>query len=75
MDSPPLQLLKKNKLKNFSNIKTGYAAGFNEMTHHFIDSLLNDTPPRFNGEDGKRILQIVLSAYKSAKEKKLIDLT
>ena len=75
MDSPPLQLLKKNKLKSFSNIKTGYAAGFNEMTHHFIDSLLNDEPPRFTGEDGKRILQIILSAYESAKEKRLIYIT
>lgn len=75
MESPPLQLLKKNKLKNFSDIKTGYAAGFNEMTRHFIDSLLNDTPPRFTGEDGKRILKIILSAYESAKEKRLIDLT
>lgn len=75
MDSPPLQLLKKKEMRSFSNIETGYAAGFKEMTHHFIESLLSDKPPRFTGKDGKRILQIVLSAYESAREKKLIYLT
>jgi predicted dehydrogenase len=75
MDSPPLQLLKKKEMTSFTNIKTGYAAGFKEMTHHFIDSLLSDKPPRFTGKDGKRILQIILSAYESAREKRLIYLT
>jgi UDP-N-acetylglucosamine 3-dehydrogenase len=75
MDSPPLQLLNKFELKSITNIQSDYAAGFNEMTHHFVDSILNDTIPRFTGEDGKRILNIILSAYTSAKEKKLIPLT
>lgn len=74
MNAPPLQLLTKNGLKSFPNIQTGYHIGFIEMTHHFIDSLLNDKPPRFTGEDGKRILRIILSAYESASERKLIYL-
>ena len=75
MDAPPLQLLTKHGLKSFPNIQTGYTAGFVEMTHHFVDSLLNDKPPRFTGEDGKRILRIILSAYESARERKMIYIT
>jgi predicted dehydrogenase len=73
IDSAPIQLLKKNGLKSFSTIQSGYAVGFNEMTRHFIDSLLKDEQPRFTGEDGKRILRIIFSAYESAREKRLIN--
>jgi predicted dehydrogenase len=74
MDSSPLQLLTKLGLKSFSNIQAGYAAGFKDMTHHFVDSILNSTPPRFSGEDGKRILRTILAAYESAREKKLVTI-
>ena len=74
MDSPPLQLLTKRGLQFFPDIPIGYSAGFNEMTYHFIDSLLNDTPPRFSGEDGKRILGIITAAYESAKKNLMINI-
>jgi UDP-N-acetylglucosamine 3-dehydrogenase len=74
MDSPPLQILTNQGLRNFPNIPSGYAAGFNELTRHFIESLLNDIPPRFTGEDGKKVLDIIASAYESAKQHRLIQI-
>lgn len=68
----PLILYKDGKTIHFENLKTGYEAGFIGLTHHFINCILEDKKPRFSGEDGKKVLQIILAAYKSAKEKKPI---
>jgi len=51
---------------SYDNIETNYKEGFKRMTHHFIDCILEDKQPIFNGEIGKKTLQLCLSVYKSA---------
>jgi len=54
----------------FENIEAEYFSGFKNMIKHFVDCIQNDRTPLFTGEKGKKVLQFVLSIYKSAKERK-----
>jgi len=49
----------------FDNMETHYREGFIRMTHHFIDCILQDKQPIFNGEIGKKTLQLCFAVYKS----------
>jgi len=40
--------------------------GFPQELQHFVDCVLNDTPPLETGEDGRAVLEIILAAYESA---------
>ncbi|MCM3739733.1 Gfo/Idh/MocA family oxidoreductase [Oceanobacillus luteolus] len=39
---------------------------------HFIDSILNDTEPLINGEEGKKSLEVILAALESAEKKSIV---
>jgi predicted dehydrogenase len=44
------------------------------LHEHFSDCILNDTRPITTGEDGRRILEIVLAGYESMRQGKTIEL-
>lgn len=44
--------------------------GYEREIEHFVNCLINDEEPFPNGEFGKRVLEVVFAAYKSAEEKK-----
>lgn len=53
-------------------------AGGQTTTHvidHFVDSILNDTEPLINGEEGKKSLKVILDALESANTKRIITNT
>ncbi|UCF98006.1 MAG: Gfo/Idh/MocA family oxidoreductase [Spirochaetaceae bacterium] len=40
--------------------------GFPQMFRHFTDCILNDTDPVVTGEDGRKVMEMMLAAYESA---------
>ena len=45
-----------------------YSVGHMNQIHHFLDSLLGDTAPRYPGEKGVQAVRCTLAAIKSAQE-------
>jgi predicted dehydrogenase len=41
--------------------------GFPQMFRHFVDCILNDRDPIVTGEDGRKVMEMMLAAYQSAK--------
>ena len=54
--------------------KNVYGSGHNEYYKNISESLLNKANPICSGEEGLSSLKMVIGAYKSAQEKKLIYL-
>lgn len=50
-----------------------YGFGHTPLFKDFIDSIKEDRQPLINGEEGKKAVNIILAAYKSSKEKNVID--
>ena len=52
-------------------------AGGQTNTHvidHFVDSIIHNTEPLINGEEGKKSLEVILAALESSATKKIIQL-
>jgi predicted dehydrogenase len=47
-------------------LDTNFLNTFYYMVKHFIDCILQDRTPFVSGEEGKRIVQIILACYESA---------
>jgi predicted dehydrogenase len=45
-----------------------YPRGHINQVHHLIDSILQDTPPRYGGEDGMEAVRCTLATIRSAQE-------
>ena len=45
-----------------------YSQGHINQVHHLIDCILQDTPPRYTGEDGVHAVQCTLATIRSARE-------
>jgi len=45
-----------------------YSQGHINQVHHLIDCVLQDTPPRYGGEDGVHAVQCTLATIRSARE-------
>lgn len=45
-----------------------YSQGHIFQTHHFIDSIINNTEPKYSGRDGLHIIACTLAAIRSAQE-------
>jgi len=43
-------------------------------TEHFIDCIINDKKPIMDGREGRKDLEVVLAAYKSAKTGRPVNL-
>ena len=51
-----------------------YSQGHINQVHHFVDSILNDTQPRYGGPDGAHAVQCTLAAIRSAQESRPVRL-
>jgi predicted dehydrogenase len=51
-----------------------YGRGHINQVHHLIDSIVNDTVPRYGGEDGIHAIHCTLAAIRSAEETRPIQL-
>ncbi|QPC45810.1 Gfo/Idh/MocA family protein [Mangrovibacillus cuniculi] len=45
------------------------------VIHHFVNSILTDTPPLITGEEGYKSLQVVLSALESSETKQIVKIS
>ncbi len=45
-----------------------------KVIDHFVDSIVNDTEPPINGEDGMKSLKVVLAALESSETKKIVQI-
>jgi predicted dehydrogenase len=43
------------------------------MVKHFIDCVLQDKTPFVSGEEGRRILEIILACYESASRGRTVE--
>ncbi|HDN84679.1 MAG TPA: Gfo/Idh/MocA family oxidoreductase [Candidatus Aerophobetes bacterium] len=60
--------------KSWINITPSNKNPYQKQIEDFCQSLLKDKEPSVSGEDGLRALEVVLAAYKSAKERRWISL-
>lgn len=63
----PVILYRDGQLTHFDNIRSDFKDGFIDSADHFLRCILDDTEPVLSGEDGKRVLEIILAIYESAK--------
>jgi predicted dehydrogenase len=55
-------------------LRNAYADSFNLEVEHFIDSLIHRSTPRVPGSEGRKTLEIIDAAYRSAETGHLISL-
>jgi len=49
-------------------IEADWPKTFTYLTRHFVDCIVNDKAPMVTGEDGRRVIQIILACYESAEK-------
>ena len=52
-----------------------YSQGHIHQVHHLLDSIINNTTPRYNGIDGVRAVQCTLAVIRSAQENRPVAIT
>lgn len=55
-------------------INNAYASSFHAEVAHFVESIINDLEPKVGGEEGRKVLEVIREAYRSAKEGRTIYL-
>jgi predicted dehydrogenase len=56
------------------SVPNAYAASFNAEVEHFIDSLINRSTPKVPGSEGRKTLEVIDAAYRSAETGRVITL-
>lgn len=56
------------------NINNAYASSFHAEVKHFVESIANSTEPEVGGEEGRKVLEVIGGAYRSARESRTIYL-
>jgi len=78
MDGPPLLFYKDGGWRVYCRPRRGLMTTY-EMewdwtqtiiysTQHFVDCIVNDKTPMVTGEDGRRVIEIIMACYKSAEK-------
>lgn len=65
LNDPPVKLYRDGELRTFTDVDYDWGSSFTHSGQHFIDALLNGTPPLLTGEQGKEVLEITLAAQRS----------
>ncbi|MFO1352930.1 MAG: Gfo/Idh/MocA family oxidoreductase [Gammaproteobacteria bacterium] len=66
-DQAPVVLYADGETRAFSDVQTGWETSFMMSTRHLIEAMLNDTPHKLSGEEGRDILRFNLAASESAR--------
>jgi len=68
----PLVMYKEDFTIHYENVEGSRESicGFKDSSRDFVECILEDKRPKAVGEDGKKVLQFVLAAYKSTSEGK-----
>jgi predicted dehydrogenase len=70
----PLQVYRDGKWTQRSDLESDWSKTIQYGIHHFLDSVINDSEPPIPGEEGRRIVEIILACYESVRREKTIDL-
>ena len=70
----PLQVYRDGKWTERSDLENDWSKTIQYGIHHFLDSVINDSEPPVTGEQGRRIVEIILACYESVRREKTIDL-
>lgn len=60
--------------QGFTKIEVPPAHSFTEELRHFGECILNDKEPLTNGRDARKTLEVVIAAYRSAQEGRVVTL-
>jgi len=69
----PLVIYRDGETTHFGKLEEEWETGFINTSHHFVDCILEDKKPLFDGEEGKKTLQFVMASYQSAITGRVID--
>ena len=61
------------KTTSFEDVDSDWGQSFVNGVQYFIDCVLEGKKPKFTAEDGKKSIQFVLAAYKSAQESREVN--
>jgi predicted dehydrogenase len=67
--------MKSRKVEKIPFKKFKNPEGFSNPWEHFVNCILNDREPMVSGRNHKESLRVVLSAYKSAKENVIVEIS
>jgi len=73
LKTAPLVIYRDGETTHFGKLEEEYEAGFINALHHFVDCILEDKKPLFDGEEGKKTLKMIMAAYQSARTGRVID--
>jgi predicted dehydrogenase len=68
----PVILYADGETRAFSDMETGWEWSFVYSTRHLIEAMLNDTPHKLSGEEGREILRFALAAQHAAQQNRTI---
>lgn len=57
-----------------NEIDTEFVNTFSREAHHFVDCIVNNKMPMVSGEEGKRIMEVILACYESAEKGKAVNI-
>ncbi|MFI6481744.1 Gfo/Idh/MocA family protein [Nonomuraea sp. NPDC050663] len=67
LDAPAVVLHRDGVTTGYDDMPTGWESSFIRSGQHFVDALLNGTPPSLTGEQGREVLAFALAAQESAR--------
>jgi predicted dehydrogenase len=71
----PLTIFKDGEATAYKDVNASYAASFHSEVQHYVNSVKNNTPTLFNGEEGLKQVQFAAAIQKSAEEERVINLS
>jgi predicted dehydrogenase len=66
LSSPPVTLYNNGVVRHFDDIDYDWGSSFLKSGQHFIDALINGTPPSLTGEEGREVLAFTLAAQEAS---------
>jgi predicted dehydrogenase len=74
VSGPSLQIYREGKWNERSDLESDWSKTIQYGIHHFLDSVIHDSKPSVSGEEGRRIVEIILACYESVNREKVINL-
>lgn len=74
LQEPSLVHYRDGKVQSFHRLESDWAASFRDATFDFIDSILEERPPRLDAAEGRATLAFALAAQRSAKEHREVSI-
>jgi len=70
----PLHIYRDGRWSQRPDLESDWSKTIQYAIHRFLDSVINDTEPPVSGEEGRRIVGIILACYESARKGTSVDI-